>query len=195
MNWVKKLSKILAVAATLVFISSCSWFTYKSPNSFYNHEKHVEILYKQDKNCFYCHTLPNLEKMDEETIKKVILQKKDLKIDGKCHTCHRNPETRLAEAPFRCETCHVNMKDMKPADHIKGWDRIHSIQAKTNKKECQKCHSDRFCDTCHKKVYNVVNFKHPASFRTVHSLNAMIDPASCGTCHRVSFCNECHRKR
>lgn len=111
-----------------------------------------------------------------------------MKIDGKCHTCHRDTNTKLAKAPSRCDTCHVDMKNYKPNDHLKGWKTQHSVVAKVNYKDCKNCHSDWYCQDCHTKQ-NLVEFKrHPSNFKLRHSIEAMVDPASCGSCHRAYLC-------
>lgn len=174
----------------IIFLTACTGFIYKKPNSFYNHEKHVNILFKNNKDCFYCHSLPKLENFD---LSKIDLKNigPELKIEGNCHVCHRNPDTKIKEAPSDCATCHQNMKEVLPENHLNNWLKTHSVEAAT-KNDCKTCHSEWYCIKCHNNNYAVENFRHPVAYRIYHSTEAFIDPASCGACHRVGFCVDCH---
>jgi len=176
-----------------LLIAGCAGFFYKSPYSTFNHEKHVEILFEKKKDCFYCHQLPDIKDIKElKTIKKGI--EPELEIEGKCHSCHKEPETRVAKAPSTCITCHQNMKIMKPVDHVAQWDTMHSVAGKLKEKECASCHSEWFCQNCHTNRYTLERNRHPRNYRLVHALEAMIDPGSCSTCHRAYFCLDCHKE-
>lgn len=178
----------------LIVVAGCTSFIYKKPNSFYNHEKHVDILLKQNKDCFYCHNLPKTDNISLDDLRNLLKSGPEIKIDGKCHVCHRDTETKIAKAPSKCETCHIDMKNYKPADHMKDWIKQHSTNAKVNSEDCKTCHTDWYCRNCHSKQ-NTVEFKrHTGSFKLRHSIEAIIDPASCGSCHRTYFCIECHKK-
>lgn len=177
-----------------VIIGCTTKFYYQSPYTKFNHEKHVDILFQKQKDCFYCHKLPDPETFMKQANSDNTKVVPDLKIDGKCHTCHRNPDTRVAKAPRNCNTCHDNMKVLKPADHVQNWKEVHSVPASLDSKSCMTCHSEWFCQSCHSKVNSSEKMRHSRSFKLKHSMEAMIDPGSCDTCHRVEFCIKCHRK-
>lgn len=186
------IKKVLLFFMTALFFVGCSKFFYKSPYGQYNHETHVEILFKQNRDCFYCHKLPDIEtiKIDNKGLSEI---KPELEIEGKCHSCHKEPETKIAKAPEACSTCHQNMKLMKPKSHVNEWERLHGVPAKLNQKDCASCHSEWYCENCHTEQYALKYSRHPRNFKIYHSLEASIDPGSCGSCHREYFCVDCHR--
>lgn len=183
----------------LLTVHGCSRFYYQPPLVKFKHEKHVDILFEQQKECAYCHILPAIDtliqqggefKMTPELNKMA----HELKIDGKCHSCHKDQTTKADKAPKNCVTCHENMKTMKPTDHVNNWKRMHSVPAGLDRKECGNCHKDWYCQSCHTQQKSLDNFMHSRTFRLKHSLEALVDPGSCGTCHRVSFCIDCHQR-
>lgn len=173
-------------------VMGCTAFYYQSPYTKFNHEKHVDVLFQQQKDCFFCHKMPSADTFMKQGDSAKVTP--ELKIDGKCHSCHRDPDTRVAKAPHKCSTCHDNMKVLKPADHVKNWKEVHAVPASMDSKKCATCHSQWYCENCHSKVHSVDKYRHPRSFKLKHSMEAMIDPGSCDTCHRVEFCIKCHRK-
>jgi len=179
---------VFAVAAVL----GCTKFYYQTPYVKFNHEKHVDILFQQQKDCFYCHKLPKIEEIIMQQGELKITP--ELKIDGKCHTCHKDEATKVASAPQNCTACHENMKVMKPDDHVNNWVNIHEVPASVNSKECESCHKNWYCESCHTKQFSLESLRHTRSFKLKHSLEAQVDPGSCDTCHRVEFCIDCHRK-
>ncbi|WP_022850474.1 cytochrome c3 family protein [Limisalsivibrio acetivorans] len=183
---------LLILTAFIIAAVGCSKFYYRTPYLAFNHEKHVDILFQQEKDCFYCHKLPDLEsfafqgqdfKIDAE-----------LKIDGKCHDCHKDETTRVAKAPGNCKVCHDNLKTMKPDDHQADWTKLHAVPAKLDKSSCESCHSDWYCEDCHSKQKSIEDLRHPRAYKLTHSMDAMIDPGSCDVCHRTGFCIECHSR-
>jgi len=180
---------IIIVLATAI---GCAQFYYQSPLAKFNHEKHVEVLFQQQKDCFYCHKLPNIETFIKQGGDLKIAP--ELKVDGKCHTCHKDQATKIASAPQNCNSCHDNMKVMKPADHLNNWTNMHAVPASLNSKDCESCHKEWYCESCHSKTSSSESFRHSRSFKLKHSMEAMIDPGSCDACHKVSFCIDCHRK-
>ncbi len=187
---IKKVLWLLLLIVPVIF--GCTQFYYQSPVTKFNHEKHVDILFQQKKDCFHCHKLPSIETMIKQGGELKIAA--DLKIDGKCHSCHRDIETRVSAAPQNCSTCHENMKVLKPADHLKNWKEMHAAPATLDSRSCQTCHDEWYCESCHSKQNSMENMRHSRSFKLKHSLEASIDPGSCDTCHRVEFCISCHRK-
>jgi hypothetical protein len=186
--------RLLMLFFIIMFFAGCAGFFYKTPYSTFDHEKHVEVLFEKKKDCFYCHQLPDIKDIKELKEKKKGIDP-EIAIEGKCHSCHKEPETKVANAPGDCGACHQNMKLMKPNDHINEWENLHSIAGKLDKKKCDSCHSEWYCENCHTKRYTVEYNRHPRNYRVYHSVEAMIDPGSCGTCHRTYFCIDCHRKK
>ncbi|MCD8554993.1 cytochrome c3 family protein [Seleniivibrio sp.] len=187
---IKKVSWLLLLVVPVIF--GCTQFYYQSPVTKFNHEKHVDILFQQKKDCFHCHKLPSIETMIKQGGELKIAA--DLKIDGKCHSCHRDIETRVASAPQNCSTCHENMKVLKPADHLNNWKNMHAAPATLDSRSCQTCHDEWYCESCHSKQNSMENMRHSRSFKLKHSIDVYTDPGSCDTCHRVEFCISCHRK-
>ncbi|MGD9807944.1 MAG: cytochrome c3 family protein [Deferribacterales bacterium] len=188
----KRFSWFLLIIITVAAAAGCAQFYYQSPLAKFNHEKHVDILFQQKKDCFYCHQLPDIKTFVEQGGELKITS--ELKIDGKCHTCHKDQETKIASAPQNCSSCHENMKVMKPEDHVNNWTNMHAVPATLDKASCNSCHQDWFCESCHSKQNSMENLRHSRSFKLKHSLEAMVDPGSCDSCHRVDFCISCHRK-
>ncbi|WP_277656613.1 cytochrome c3 family protein [Seleniivibrio woodruffii] len=187
---IRKLSWLILLIVPVIY--GCSQFYYQSPVTKFNHEAHVDILFQQKRDCFFCHKLPSIETMIKSGGQLKIAA--DLKIDGKCHSCHRDVPTKVASAPQNCSTCHENMKVLKPADHVNNWNTLHSVPAKLDSKSCETCHKQWYCESCHSKQNSLENYRHSRSFKLKHSLEATIDPGSCDKCHRVDFCITCHRK-
>jgi hypothetical protein len=189
---IRKLSLFLLTIICIAAVYGCAQFYYQSPLVKFNHEKHVEVLFQQKKDCFYCHKLPDVAAFINQQGELKITS--ELKVDGKCHTCHKDQPTKIASAPQNCSTCHENMKVMKPEDHLKNWTNLHAVNAALDKKECESCHQEWFCESCHSSQNSAESLRHSRSFKLTHSMEAMIDPGSCDSCHRVDFCITCHRK-
>ncbi|ADD67574.1 hypothetical protein Dacet_0794 [Denitrovibrio acetiphilus DSM 12809] len=188
---IKKFSWLLLIMITFAAVFGCAKFYYQSPLVKFNHEEHVDILFQQKRDCFYCHKLPNIETFIQQDGELKITP--ELKVDGQCHTCHKNRNTKVASAPHNCNICHENMKVMRPDDHVNNWMTLHAAEASLNMKECESCHKDWYCESCHTKQNSAEKIRHSRSFKLKHSMEAMIDPGSCDTCHRVDFCMTCHR--
>lgn len=189
---IKKLSILLVITVIAAALAGCAQFFYQPPMAKFNHEKHVDTLFKQQKDCFFCHKLPDIETMIKMGGELKITP--ELKVENQCHTCHRDEPTKIAAAPQNCNTCHDNMKAMKPADHVNNWINMHAVPASLDSKKCSTCHQDWYCESCHSRQFSYENFRHSRSFKLKHSMEAMIDPGSCDSCHKVDFCIDCHRK-
>jgi len=187
----RKLALILLLAfiATLI---GCTKFYYQSPYAKFKHEQHVDILFQQQKDCFYCHKLPDIETIVKQGGE--IKMTSELKIDGKCHTCHKDQATKVAKAPQSCDSCHENMKIMKPDDHSNNWTELHAAPAAADSKDCESCHKEWYCESCHTNTVSTEALRHSRSFKLTHSTEAYIDPGSCDSCHQISYCMSCHDK-
>lgn len=183
----------------LLLICGCSTFYYQSSLAKFTHETHVDILFEQHKDCSYCHKLAAIEKLIQQEGEFKIapdLEKaaSEIKLEGQCHSCHKDEATKVATATGTCSTCHEHLKAMKPGDHVNNWKQVHGVPASLDSKNCQSCHKDWYCTSCHSQSKSIGNFMHSRTYRLRHSLEAMVDPASCDSCHRVDFCIDCHLK-
>ncbi len=191
---------LLKLILVLLTISGCAKFYYQSPLAKFNHEEHVNTLFETKKDCAYCHKLAAIEKLIQQEGEFKIspeLKKEasEIKLEGQCHSCHKDKATRVATAPGNCETCHEYLKGMKPDNHVNDWKRMHAVPASLDRENCQSCHKDWYCQSCHSQQKSVNKMMHSRTFKLKHSTEAMVDPGSCGTCHRVDFCIECHLKK
>jgi hypothetical protein len=187
----KRMTLVLLAILPILFYG-CTKFYYKSPYVTFNHEQHVNILFEQKKDCFYCHKLPDVETFITQGADFKIGA--ELKIDNTCHSCHKDELTKLPSAPKNCYACHENMKTMMPDDHLNQWVSMHTVPATLDKKSCESCHSDWYCETCHSKQYTKDGYRHSRSFKVFHAVEARLDPSSCDSCHKTNFCLDCHKK-
>jgi hypothetical protein len=183
----------------LLTIYGCSKFYYQPPLTKFSHEEHINILFEQQKDCAYCHNLVAIDKLiqQEAEFKKNPELKRsasELKLEGQCHSCHKDQATSVAKAPRKCSTCHEYLKAMKPDNHVNDWKRMHAVPASTDRENCQSCHKNWYCQSCHSQQKTMGSFMHSRTYKLKHSFEAMVDPASCDACHRVDFCIECHLK-
>ncbi len=181
----------------LFAVYGCSLFYYQPPLAKFNHERHVNVLFEQQRDCTYCHKLPVVESLlqkgDDVKIPPELTVLK-LKMDSKCHSCHKDEATKVAQAPKGCDACHENMKTMKPVDHVSNWKTMHAVPAGLDRKTCDGCHDGWYCESCHSQQTSLNGVMHSRAFKLKHSLEAMVDPGACDTCHRISFCIDCHQK-
>lgn len=190
---------ILKWLLVLLIIYGCSTFYYQSPLAKFNHEAHINSLFEQHKDCSYCHKLAAIEKLIQQEGKfklspKLKKSAAEIKLEGQCHSCHKDVATRVSTAPENCGICHEHLKTMKPDNHVNNWKQMHGVPAALDRKNCQSCHKDWYCASCHSQQKAMQNFMHSRTFKLKHSLEAMVDPGSCDACHRVDFCIQCHLK-
>ncbi|MCL4499920.1 MAG: NapC/NirT family cytochrome c [Chloroflexi bacterium] len=175
-------------------------------------------------SCEVCHTMGNRVVSPQPGLKidhKVHLDKKincatchnrvahpgvadhedNMKMQG-CFRCHGLQEK--ARAPGRCDTCHTNDFNLKPASH-NAWSWLHADnnrraehgrEAKQDRKYCLMCHQESFCTNCHGVG---IQMPHPADTwakgPALHSKIGKQNPAVCAHCHtQQDFCQACHHK-
>lgn len=195
-KWLPVLLMILLMVVST--ICSCSKFYYQSPLTKFNHEEHIDSLFEQQKDCSFCHKLASIEKLIQQEGKYKVAPKlkkaaTEIKLEGQCHSCHKDKATKVATATSNCGTCHEHLKSMKPDNHVSYWRRLHAVPASIDSNNCQNCHKAWYCESCHSQQKTAYSFRHSRTYKLKHSVEALVDPGSCGTCHRVDFCidNDC----
>jgi hypothetical protein len=108
-----------------------------------------------------------------------------------CHVCHFNPAVG-STAPDRCGICHVDVREIQPANHNYDWMNRHAVFAKAAEQTCEECHRPRMCQDCHKRRDLTVRNFHDRNVRFTHGIEARANPMRCGECHVIGFCNQCH---
>ena len=163
----------------------------------FSHELHKQPLEKAGFDCFVCHPM-NIEVEDKEEIEieELIKASKQTFFPGKetCHFCHYNTQSGNI-APNKCSICHINPRDVQPANHNFNWAEKHAVFSKADSISCESCHSQTFCNDCHKRRDIPTLRVHDRNFRFIHGIEARANPTSCGKCHQAkSFCESCHIK-
>lgn len=123
-----------------------------------------------------------------------------------CLTCHR---TRGASV--RCGACHLTQKDgrlktgfpsgtLRPSGALKGeahterWSRDHAHLARTQRRHCDTCHTERDCLSCHDGSLRPLAI-HTGDYIQRHAGEARRDQPRCQSCHRSqTFCLGCHQR-
>ncbi|HEX9667488.1 MAG TPA: cytochrome c3 family protein [Thermodesulfobacteriota bacterium] len=163
-----------------------------TPQKHFSHKLHENVLSEEGLDCEACHPVGFvIEEKEEE--KRAEISGKSL-IPGKetCHFCHFNPQAGSI-APNSCDTCHVDMRGITPANHNFNWSVKHAVFAKADANSCNTCHSPRFCEDCHKRRDLPTLRVHDRNFRFIHGIEARANPRECGNCHELkSFCDQCH---
>ena len=136
---------------------------------------------KDTKTCNLCH-YDNVYKKLQASDRELVFSHKDHVKDQKCTDCHKGLEEvkfsaqgvssgiptmescyschNNEKASNNCETCHSNLTNLTPSDHLKtNFLNEHTMAAGVNSKNnCMMCHSDNFCQTCHSPLnYNGEN--------------------------------------
>lgn len=200
---------IAALIAALVTVSACRNYMptnrYLQPRSTvhaskstaearhaFDHEAHGAILAKQNVTCVDCHRFDAQLGTTDQALVGALSSAALVPGGSACHFCHGPSETKLAEAPSACTTCHSNLTPLMPADHQIAWSRVHASVASANPTACQNCHRDQFCIDCHQNRDSILTFVHERDYLSYHSIDARANPAQCGSCHREDFCINCH---
>lgn len=161
----------------------------------FSHEVHKQSLEKVGFDCFVCHPMNiDVEGKEEVEIEELIRASKETFFPGKetCHFCHYNTVSGNI-APGECSICHINPRDVQPANHNFNWAEKHAVFSKADSETCENCHSQTFCNDCHKRRDIPTLRVHDRNFRFIHGIEARADPTSCGKCHQQeSFCETCH---
>jgi hypothetical protein len=192
--------------ATLVLVGLATWGCQKlgqgmdwgwkadrpsGPLAVFSHQTHKNVFAREQIQCFACHTMTaRIE--DEKEAAVAIRASKDTFSGGKdaCHACHYNPAGNIA--PDRCGLCHVDVREIAPANHNFDWISRHLVFAKNDSENCQECHQERFCQDCHNRRDETVRSYHDTNIRFTHGIEARANPMKCGECHTQGFCQRCH---
>ena len=173
-----------------------AWTTKRpaSPLDTFSHQAHKAVFERQQVQCFACHTMTARVQNDQEAA-AAIQASKETFVGGKdaCHSCHYNPQ-RGNTAPDRCGLCHLDVREIEPANHNYDWLTRHLVFAKTDPQSCEGCHQPRYCQDCHNRRDQTVRTYHDTNIRFTHGIEARADPMRCGECHTIGFCERCHVK-
>jgi len=110
----------------------------RDPGLVFSHEVHGEV------GCSDCHVRPPHEGGGT--------QGPPMETCFACHGLVHGPSGELASAA--CETCHTQAFDLRPADHIAGWDEQPHARAaeRDDPTTCTMCHdAPTQCDACHRE--------------------------------------------
>ena len=171
---------------------------------YFSHVYHLETIKME---CNHCHILAADEFLDPN-------------MDG-CFRCHNNAEGEVHElvtdrawtGTNMCESCHKNLSNLKPKDHmVPDFSRFHGRMAMNgeNEEECAMCHSEAYCEQCHHPMNEVphpatsddvyiegwprsekmdtgemltVQSAHSLTYRYTHGFDARAQSSRCETCH------------
>lgn len=162
------------------------------PLQTFSHDVHRAALEREGFQCYACHTMTaRIE--DAQEAAAAIRASKATFFPGKetCHFCHYNPQVGNV-APDRCGLCHVDVREIQPANHNYDWTARHAVFAKADGTSCNDCHRPSSCENCHKRRDQTVRTFHDRNVRFVHGIEARANPMQCGQCHLVGFCTRCH---
>lgn len=162
------------------------------PLQVFSHQTHKGVFQREQVQCFACHTMA-ARIDDEQEAAAAIKASKDTFAPGKeiCHSCHYNTQVGNT-APDRCSLCHLDVRQIEPANHNYDWMTRHLVFAKTDNDTCQGCHQQRFCQDCHNRRDETVRTVHDTNVRFTHGIEARANPMRCGQCHERGFCQRCH---
>ena len=142
----------------------------------FSHQKHLQ---QKGVSCVTCH-----EGVEQ---KEQVESGMHLPTMATCMNCHETPETVAG-----CYSCHLIGDQLKPADHLSGWDKNHGLVSAEGSETCKSCHTDNYCITCHQGE-NVNSEAHPPQFIATHGLSYEMRESDCATCHESKqFCIDCH---
>jgi hypothetical protein len=160
----------------------------------FDHARHADVLARGEITCGDCHRFDARIETADAALAAAMSGATVLPGGPACHYCHGPSDTRLAEAPSACTTCHSDLAPLLPEDHQIAWLRVHASVASADPVACQNCHRDAFCVNCHQNRDSILTFVHDSNYLSFHSVDARANPIQCGNCHRVDFCRNCHAK-
>jgi len=160
--------------------------------SVFSHQTHKAVFEREQLQCAACHTMTARISDDQEAA-AAIRASKQIFTGGKdaCHACHYNPTTGNT-APDRCGLCHMDVREVEPANHNFDWLSRHLVFAKNDPASCEGCHQQRYCQDCHERRDQTVRSYHDTNIRFTHGIEARANPMKCGECHTAGFCQRCH---
>jgi nitrate/TMAO reductase-like tetraheme cytochrome c subunit len=160
----------------------------------FDHSTHQKVLATAQLTCIDCHHFDVLIDTANEELAKALSAHALQPGSTPCHSCHTQPQTRLASAPQACMTCHQNLLPLMPDNHQVAWLKVHASVANTNPAQCDSCHRQSYCVDCHNRRDTIQTVVHERNFRFTHGVEARANPMRCGSCHRTDFCINCHQQ-
>jgi hypothetical protein len=160
----------------------------------FDHARHADVLARGEITCADCHRFDARIATSDAALAAAMSGAAQMPGGAACHYCHGPADTRIAEAPSACTTCHANLAPLLPEDHQIAWLRVHASVASADPVACQNCHRDAFCINCHQNRDSILTFMHDRNYLSFHSVDARANPIQCGNCHRVDFCTNCHAR-
>lgn len=156
----------------------------------FDHAVHEEALRSARITCTDCHPVGLAEVSGDAPVAPGVELPPPR---GSCHGCHLAELDRSPRAaPSTCASCHADLTELTPDDHVPGWLRAHAPEARAGAGSCRDCHETSWCFACHDDRGPVSENPHEPGFRVVHGVEARLDPRSCTTCHTGQTCVECH---
>ncbi|MBX7151085.1 cytochrome c3 family protein [bacterium] len=166
----------------------------------FSHKQHIDAGSK----CEDCHT---------NVGEKGYVNTSFLPTMESCMGCHNG-----VKASNDCQTCHTDIRFIKPADHVGDFMRTHKqIVATQGDVNCVMCHSSETCEECHEggnlekfKKHNdfttskgasgvngnnsmILQRSHSLDYLFTHRFDAKAKTSDCQSCHETeTFCVQCH---
>ena len=161
------------------------------PDLYYPHNAHMAVMEKEGDSCMLCHPFNSNSVTDLEQLKKLNVIANE-PLEAICHECHVVKLT----APWRCDLCHHDSRDIWPSDHNFDYLIHHGEDARLDEGECRQCHIDvAFCTDCHFRRDPLQRRAHTLGYRATHGIEARMNAAYCSRCHNARYCSDCHRER
>lgn len=160
----------------------------------FDHALHADVLAAQGQTCADCHRFDVVIETGEEALASDISARALHPGGAACHYCHGPSDTKMANAPGACTTCHTNLLPLRPADHDVSWTRVHASVAQAQPGQCENCHKQSECIYCHQTRDTIQTIVHERNFLFYHSIEARANPMQCGSCHREDYCIRCHQQ-
>ncbi len=209
-----KMYLLLMLIPLVLVIYSCAAYRYITPYRGFNHEQHEATVVQKGWDCFTCHKVEVAQSFwDEpdpqkraEVLRKMLeqIQNKEF-VEDRCHWCHIEINTRVAEATPSCAACHDNLHQVKPDTHNgtwiyahtasaleNGYNGVYRVRETTTMYTCESCHNEWYCVDCHTARDRERSWMHNRNFRISHVAAAVSDPGLCGSCHTTRYCIDCH---
>lgn len=160
------------------------------PDLYYPHNAHLELMEKEGDSCMLCHTFQANEITDLEQVKKLNVIANE-PLEAICHDCHVEKLT----APWQCDLCHHDPRDIWPPDHNFDYLTYHGEDARLDEEQCAQCHIDlSFCSDCHFRRDPMQRRVHLLGYRASHGIEARMNASYCSRCHNARFCSDCHKR-
>lgn len=160
----------------------------------FDHKQHREYFKKEKIICANCHYMQL--SLKGKTVKEAADTSQEFMYPAmeECHYCHNNRKF-MGKIPQKCILCHQDSDLIIPDNHKFNWILMHKNISRTDRQECQSCHSDNYCNDCHLKRDTVRQRMHDRNFIFQHSIEARANPRKCVTCHSADYCKTCHTER